>query len=249
MSNQEKVMHFEVVRMKKRKLMSAARRTWKQSAVVFACLSSLLTPVHPSAYSADNATNISSENSPANGQKQELTLNDVQDAGILLRYIRRQSINIYEEASRTRLTLKSSPKIPQINEIPTRIHYANELPPRRQWIIFFLTSMEPVIRELGVEISNTQEGLKPVISDDLKKSVDPLWQEWSENVKTLNSHLDELMPLLEDAPHNNQKIRDVAVKIFDDANKLESVRRRVFIVLSRAERLKPGKGILVNPVD
>jgi len=239
MPKQEKFMQNQIDRMNKSQVQCLPNRQWRLIVLSLVLTGMMLLSFNCPAYSADSDSD----------NKQEITLNDLQDAGILLRYIRRQAINIYVEADRAKLTPTSSPKIPEVEEIPVKVQPKDVLPPRRQWVLLYLTAIEPVVRELGTEITNTQEGLNPIIPADLKKSLEPLWQEWADNVKGLNQDLDELLPLVDDAPHNNQQIRDVAVKIFDHTNKLENVRRQVFVVLAHVERFKPDKKVLINPVD
>src|SRR6185369_8528219 len=86
---------------------------------------------------------------------QELTLNDVQDAGICLNLIRQQAINIYVEAARTQVTLQSNGEIPEIKTIPISTSAKEFLPARQQWLVYYLGFMEPVIRDLAKSVSNT----------------------------------------------------------------------------------------------
>jgi hypothetical protein len=168
---------------------------------------------------------------------QELSLNDIQDAGVLLNHIKRQAINLYEEASRTPVRLDASPDIPEINTIPTTTHPGILLPPRREWLMFYLGTMEPVIRQLDQHVKDIQSGVKRVvIPEPLRASLDPLWDAWAKDIEKLNHHLDELVPLFEDAPNNNLAIQKTAVAVFDDIQETEKLRRQIFLTVQKSKK-------------
>lgn len=177
-----------------------------------------------------------------------LTLDDVQDVAIILRQIRQESINIYEEASRVRVPLDGKPELPDIHSIPCKIADSQVLPARQEWLVWYVGTMEPVIRQLGHHVSDIEKGLKQiVVPAALQQSLDPIWDAWSKNVQKMNDHLSELVPLIDDAPHNNEKIRQVAVAMFDDVNELESVRRSIFRVIQQSAKEHPDAKIMISP--
>lgn len=179
---------------------------------------------------------------------EELTLNDIQDTGILVRNIQQGAINIYEEASRPILNLNSTADLPLFKTIPVKLPTSELMPARREWLVYYLTSVEPVVRSLGQEVTEIQGGLKElVIPGELDKTLTPLWDSWSADVKQLNKHLDELVPLFDDAPHNNEKIREVAVKLYDDSNRMETLRKTIFKALQQGQKAHPGSKIMISP--
>lgn len=179
---------------------------------------------------------------------QELTLNDLQDVGIQLRQIKQQAILIYEEASRTPVPLTASPEVPEIHTIPiTHLPHAKLLPARQEWLVFFLATMEPVIRQMRKDVKDIEQGAATlVLPAASEKKLEPLWEGWTKNVQVMNSHLDQLVPLFDDAPHNNSKIQEVAVLIFDDVKKLEGIRKDVFRAVQLMERKTPDQKIFVG---
>lgn len=180
---------------------------------------------------------------------QELTLNDLQDVGIQLRQIKQQAILIYEEASRTPVPLTASPDVPEFHTIPiTHQPHAKLLPARQEWLVFFLATMEPVIRQMRKDAKDIEQGAETlVLPAASEKKLEPLWEGWLKNVQLMNSHLDQLVPLFDDAPHNNSRIQEVAVSIFDDVKRLEAIRKEVFRAVQLMERKTPDQKILVGP--
>jgi hypothetical protein len=200
------------------------------------------------ALNSSPAMSAATETKESPAQLQELSLNDVQDVGIMLRLIGDQAKYIYEEASRTAVTPQDAPQIRTVHSIPYGIK-GKVLPARQQWLVFYLTTMEPVIRELGKDVSDIQSGTKQmVIPKELENAIGPLWEEWALNTKDMNHQLDLLVPLFDDAPHNNEKIREHAVAIYQDVNKLETARQNVFRTLQQATRTGKEK-IMVSPLD
>jgi len=179
--------------------------------------------------------------------KRELSLDDLRDCALLLKQIRQQAINIYEEATLEKVKLDASADVPDIRSIPYKFDSKALLPPRREWLIFYLGSMEPVIRDLGTEVETSEAGLNPVIPETDKNTFKAFWDQWGADVKKLNHHLDDLVPLFDDAPHNNAKIQAVAVAIYQDVGGLETLRRQIFKSIQELSRQDPDSHILITP--
>lgn len=177
----------------------------------------------------------------AEGQKerelQVLTLDDIRDVGLALYVVKQQVLNIYAEAIRNRADTESSPEIIVNTAIPVDTRHLKVLPLRREWLAVYLASMEPVVRLLAKEVTEAQTGVKAlVIPESIHKEIDPLWQAWSRDITKINEHLDELMPLLDDAPHNNSKVAQVAVCIHDDVERLEKLRKQIFEFVKKTQK-------------
>lgn len=160
---------------------------------------------------------------------QILTLDDIRDVGLALYVVKQQVLNIYAEATRNSEETQASPEIVVHSAIPINTKHLKILPLRREWLVVYLASMEPVVRLLGKEVTEAQTGVKAlVIPESVHKEIAPLWQAWSHGITKMNEHLDELTPLLDDAPNNNSKIAQVAVSMHEDVESLERVRRKIF---------------------
>lgn len=194
-----------------------------------------------------------SEEKQADGKKaasklEELTLNDIQDAGLLLDFIKEQCVNVYEEAARVPVSLNSGPELLQLEKIPSNLASNQKfLAPRQEWLVFFVGTIEPVVRQFGKMVSNMDQGVEEiVVPGALEKSLNPLIKDWSRETKSLNKHLDELVALFDDAPSQAGKIREEAVLCFEDATRMEEVRRKIFFVL-RKNLKDGGEKVLVAP--
>jgi hypothetical protein len=198
---------------------------------------------------AIDTSDVKTEQEDTQGHLQVLTLNDLRDVGILLHDIKQQAINVYREASRARLDSNASAEVPVIKSIPQDNVSTKLLPARRQWVLFFLGTMEPVIRQLNEQSTGIDEGSKQlVMPSPLKETLEPLWNVWSDNVKKMNGHLDDLLALVDDAPNNNSKIQNVAVYIFNDTQKLDAVRADIFKIVQASTKKNPDAKILISPL-
>jgi hypothetical protein len=183
---------------------------------------------------------------------EELSLNKLQDIGILLRHIKHQAINMYWEASRTKLSPKNPAQIPDIRSIPYVVGNETKdqsfLPARTQWLVYFFATIEPVARDLGKQVDNIQSGRgNIVIPEHLEKLLNPLCDKWESETVNLNKHLDEMLPLFDDAAHNNIQIQNLAVDIFQDAEGMEKVRTRIYKIVQGEEKKGTGSKIMITP--
>jgi hypothetical protein len=185
-------------------------------------------------------------------KQEELSLNRLQDLGILLRHIKHQAINIYWEASRTKLSPKDPTEIPDIRSIPFvvggKAKDQNFLPARTQWLVYFFATIEPVARDLGKQVHDIHAGRSSVVIPlNLEKLLNPLCDSWVNETEELNKHLDEMVPLFDDAAHNNIKIQNLAVAIFQDAAAMEKIRTRIYKIVQGEEKKGTGSKIMITP--
>src|SRR5215468_3729412 len=73
-------------------------------------------------------------------------LTGLRDWGLNIRQIKQQALDLYMEATRTKLTPDDGPDLIVPSEIPkaTNIDYSKCLPPRPEWVAYFLNSIEPL---------------------------------------------------------------------------------------------------------
>lgn len=221
--------------------------TWRKLLLTAFMAASLLSGLVqlPISLAASSAAN---EESSKAHKLEPLSLNDVQDAGLLLNLIQSQCINIYQEASRAPVSLESSPEIKFPSKIPTTLPNANFLPPRQEWLIFFVGTIEPIVKQFAAMVRESDSGVRTVvIPDAMRTTVEPLVTEWSRDTKVLNHHLDVLVSLFDDAPKQGVQIRELAVACYEDANRMEKVRRKIFHILQESAFHGQGK-IMVTPL-
>jgi hypothetical protein len=204
-----------------------------------------------SSASDENHSGASTPLSPWKPQNtlQEVSLTVLQDVGTLLGFVEQQTCYIYQEASRVAANVKSDPDIKIIREIPCKLESQSFLPARQERLVFFLSTLEPIIRQMGKQVNGIESGTKYlVIPESLKKSFSPLWASWTKNIQILNKHLDALVVLFDDAPHNNKKIQVVAASIFQDVQRLDNIRKNVYHIIQKSNKKGKGDKVLISPM-
>ncbi len=176
---------------------------------------------------SEKATTQSQKAKASSSEEYILSLDDIRDVGLSLLQIRHQAIFIYMEATRTQLPTNASCRIVEPSVIP--VHHAGSrekyLPCRHDWLVFFIGSMEPVIRMMAHDVKDFQSGTyKLEIPHADKELFNKLWQEWEDGVAQLNKSLDKTYDLLNNDITDNQAIADQAVAIFNTTEKLEDIR-------------------------
>lgn len=222
----------------------------KCAIVLSSCLSLNLQLAVPmlTANAAEQDSTPTTNNSPANLEVLSLTV--LRDLGILLRHMKQQSINIYREASRTEVSPKDSPDIPHIETIPYATGGKTFLPARQQWLVFFLGTMEPVARDMGKHVANIQSGQgRIIIPNTMRQPMEPLWNKWAIETQQLNLHMDQLLPLFDDAQHNSSQIQDKAVQIFNDVQNMELLRKQIYKIIQDNDKSGGSNKILITPPD
>lgn len=198
--------------------------------------------------------------------RREISLNDLEDRGIALQQIEQQAINIYREAARVKLGPDASPNVPEIKSIPYELQSKELLPPQRQWLKFYLGSLEPVVRRLAAEVGTFPAelnqgipagydkmsgaywtGLNPGIPAEYDKTFGTYWKAWGAGVNQLTEHLEELLQLIDDSVLSHAKIQQVAVSVYKDGENLEQLRKTIFTAFREAKKADPNFRILISP--
>lgn len=159
-----------------------------------------------------------------------LTLDDLKDVGICLLQIKYQAIFAYLEATRKELQADMPPQLLAPDAVAVVPVSTDDkfLPCRRDWLVFFIGTMEPVIHLMDHDVQECQKGEYQLeIPKADKQQVDILWQEWASGVKDLNAALDRVNDLLNDGATNNKAIADQTVAIYNTEKKLEDIRETV----------------------
>jgi hypothetical protein len=159
-----------------------------------------------------------------------VTMGDIRDVGLCLKQIQQQAIFIFLEATRKELPVNSPARIiePKILTTDGLNFKADYLPARREWLIFFIGSMEPLIRLMGNDVKDVETGVYAVSVPNISKAqFDKRWKEWSDTVNDLNLALDKINDSLANESGNNEVVAKQAVAIYNDAQKLEQLRMLV----------------------
>lgn len=159
-----------------------------------------------------------------------VTMGDIRDVGLCLKQIQQQAVFIYLEATRKELPINSPGRIVEPKELSVEgINFKEDyLPARREWLVFFIGSMEPLIRLMGNDVKDVQNGVYMLSVPNISKAqFDKRWKEWTATVTDLNLSLDKINDSLGSETGNNEVVAAQAVAVFNDVKKLESLRMLV----------------------
>jgi hypothetical protein len=192
---------------------------------VFATLSLVVISAKP----AISSPFLSASSTDANHTRKEelVTLSDLHDAGIALERIKQEAINIYVESTRTTITDASQIDVHDPDSIPAASKGGTPEPPRKDWLVFYVNSLEPIIQLLNYDVDEAKgDGSLVVNGATPKGQWGPLWLDWANHVKSMNDHLSTMVPLFEEAEKNDKAIANQAVSIYNEVTWLEKIRKQ-----------------------
>jgi hypothetical protein len=170
---------------------------------------------------------------------EQITLADLYDTGLALFRIRQQAVNTYIEATRSPINGSNLPEITDPSTIPVSHENNNFLPARRDWLVCYVATMEPLIRMLANDVKGACASAQEVMLPTLCKSQwEPCWNEWATHVKLLNDHLTSLLAAAEDEHIENAAIANESVAIFEEVEKLEKIRKKAARLVAEDKRLQ-----------
>ncbi|MBX9770481.1 MAG: hypothetical protein K2X29_03880 [Candidatus Obscuribacterales bacterium] len=170
-----------------------------------------------------------------------VTMGDIRDVGLCLKQIKQQAVFIYLEATRKELPVNSPGKIVEPKALSVEgINFKDDyLPARREWLVFFIGSMEPIIRLMGNDVKDVQNGMYALSVPNIsKEQFDKRWKEWTSTVTELNVALDKINDSLSSESGNNEVVASQAVVIFNGAKKLENLRMLVHHLMQEHHHLR-----------
>src|SRR5579883_464809 len=87
-------------------------------------------------------------------------LGRLRDWGLNIRQIKQQALNLYLEATRTEPSPNEGPDLNVPSEIPKseKLDLSKCLPPRPEWIAYYLNSMEPLAEFIHVKLKASEAG-------------------------------------------------------------------------------------------
>ena len=86
----------------------------------------------------------------------ELQTDEINDVAYALQRVRQQAINIYVEAIRKRESPAVTAELPALSKVPEEIpkDMTNLLPFRQTWLVYFITTLEPLVYLLKQDIKD-----------------------------------------------------------------------------------------------
>ena len=167
-----------------------------------------------------------------------LRVDDINDLGYALQRIRQQAINIYIEALRKPDSLAVTADLSPMTRVPAELpkDTSNLLPFRRPWLVYFITTLEPLVHLLKEDVKQFDQGSREIdVLPETRKAIEPLIQEWAIGVKNLDQELVAATALIDDADKNNIELAKIASSLDHDVSKMEKLRDRCFAIVAKME--------------
>jgi hypothetical protein len=168
-----------------------------------------------------------------------LTLNRLRDSGLSLQQIKQQAINIYLEVTRKDVQPTDKPIIVYPKSISNKgLVKTNYLPPRVEWLYFYVGTMEPVIHLFADDVNDTKAGATKIfVPKAAQEPLSPLWQQWSAGIQNLNEHVTAIYKLANEEKPDNIAIGRHAVAMYKIATSLEKTREKGVAIIRKTEQL------------
>lgn len=161
-------------------------------------------------------------------------LSDLRDLRLSLGQVKQQAVNLFLESTRkvipvTDPVVPSSPTAIDSTMFHPETHY---LPPRKEWLVFYVNTLEPIIQMLMDDIHDVDTNGRNYPAS-LEAQTDPLWKSWKSEVEHMRTSLDKVQELIEPESGTNKALSDAAVALFDRAGVLEQTRIKVYEILQK----------------
>lgn len=167
--------------------------------------------------------------------KPEEMLSDLRDTRLSVGQVKQQAINLFLEATRVVVkpgdsALHFSPSEISASMISEKKKY---LPPRKDWLVFYMNTLEPIIQLLTDDINDVDTNGRTSVPPNIEAKINPLWKTWQADVRAINKSLDEMQELIAPESGTNIALARTALDIYKKAVDLEKVRYRAYEVLSQ----------------
>jgi hypothetical protein len=166
-------------------------------------------------------------------------LNKVRDWGLNIRQIKQQALSLYMEATRRELSPNDGPDLNVPSTIPnsTSLDYSKCLPPRSEWVAYFLNTIEPLTQFIHVRMKASEAGkITVIVPKGTSTELNPLRAKIHTTIRKLESDLDSLDDIFNGDTISNQQLVEVSREIYDDATSYEELRQRFYEVIRKATK-------------
>lgn len=168
-------------------------------------------------------------------QTVELDLQTLRDLGLDIKKVRHAASGLYDEVSRTPVTIQSMPNFignGTIINIPTGFTSTGALPPRKKAVDAAMVAMRPFITIAKEDVDAFESGRKELnLPQPLLDQLKPTFDNWKIAAKDASSQLAQLEPLTQGPPYMNESIASHASAIDKDMRTLEGNRRELYKAL------------------
>ena len=178
----------------------------------------------------------SGPHSLSDSKDDEINLNGLRDVGLALRLVRQQAVNIYLESTRMQVKINGSPDTVKPEKISDRTidRSARYLPPRVEWLVYYVGTMEPIIHLLKEDLKILRGKDKWVyVPKGSEEKLKPLFNAWTRDVGELDEHLTAISDLI-GKPDKNVEIAKESVDLIEVTDRLDQDRKRAFKIIQNA---------------
>lgn len=161
-------------------------------------------------------------------------LSDLRDLRLSLGQVKQQAVNLFLESTRKVIPV-TDPVVPSSpTEIDSSMFHPEfkYLPPRKEWLVFYVNTLEPIMQMLMDDIHDVDTNGRNY-PPELEAKTDPLWKSWRSEVDHMRASLDKVQELIEPESGTNKSLTDAAVALFDKAKVLEKTRIEVYEILQK----------------
>lgn len=155
----------------------------------------------------------------------QVLLTDLRDSRLSVEQVKQQSVNLFMEATRTVVSVGDKPLLENPRVLTAGMVQPSKtyLPPRKDWLVFYVNTLEPIIHLLNEDMKETERnGLQ--MPEPLSKKITPLWKVWREDVLAIDKAMDDLQELIGPDKGTNIGIAKDALTIFERATHMEKIR-------------------------
>lgn len=166
-------------------------------------------------------------------------LSKVRDWGLNIHQFKELALSLYMEGTRTKLSPEDGPDLNVPTEIPksTNLDYSKCLPPRTEWIAYFLNSMEPLTQFIAGRMKASEAGkISLFVPKGTTTELQPLRMKIRAIMRKLQSDLDSLDDIFNEETISNQHVVDVSRQIYDDVSTYEELRKQFYEVIRKATK-------------
>lgn len=158
-------------------------------------------------------------------------LTELRDFRLCLTQLKQQSVNLFQEATRPaeatgEAPLETTPTVVSASMLDEKKKY---LPPRKEWLVFYVNTLEPIIGLLCEDVKDTDTNGQSY-SKEIGERVDPLWKSWKNDVAEINHQLDKIQELIAEDSGSNIPLANAAIAIYNDAENLEKSRYQAAVI-------------------
>jgi hypothetical protein len=168
----------------------------------------------------------------------DVTLNGLRDGCLTLHQLKQETIHLYLEATRVPMDTSSKSEV----AFPMRISDKNlldnsqYLPPRTEWLVYYIGTIEPIIQLFGQNLQAVHDGVvKRMVPKETRETLKPLSESWRADIASLNEHLDKLNALMLASTTDNNAVAREAVAMFNTTENMDKIRRQFFEVIRSAD--------------